>query len=155
NLGPDQRSESQKRKLAAFFRKQGPDFKKQFDEIDGLRKKEPKFPTALVLQELPKPRETFVMLGGDFTRKGEKVGPGVPAVLPPRPPPPAPRGRGVGGGGRGPRPLPPPPSPRGGEGGQRQLNRLDLARWLVDRRNPLIGRVTMNRLWQHHFGKGL
>jgi hypothetical protein len=89
-----------------------------------LQQRMPQVARTMVLQERPTPRRTHVLLGGDFTRKGAEVGPGVPAVLPP---------------------LPATAKP----------TRLDLARWLVDPRNPLTARVTVNRLWMHHFGLGL
>jgi hypothetical protein len=42
-----------------------------------------------------------------------------------------------------------PPDAPEGEGRRR------LAAWITDPRNPLFGRVIVNRLWQHHFGTAL
>jgi hypothetical protein len=82
------------------------------------------FPTVMVMQDSAAPRQTHVLLRGAYDQPGDKVEPGVPAVLPP-----------------GPTGLP--------------NNRLGLARWLVDKANPLTARVAVNRFWQMDFGVGL
>jgi hypothetical protein len=43
----------------------------------------------------------------------------------------------------------PPPTTTHGSG------RLEFARWLTQASNPLTPRVLVNRIWQHHFGKGI
>lgn len=44
--------------------------------------------------------------------------------------------------------LPPFPS-------HQPRNRLGLARWLTDPKNPLASRVVVNRIWRMHFGQGI
>ncbi len=80
--------------------------------------------TTMVMQELPQPRETHVLIRGSHNVKGERVTAGVPKVL---------------------HPLSP----------NQPTNRLGLAQWLVDPRNPLVGRVIMNRTWAQYFGRGI
>src|SRR5579871_477495 len=91
--------------------------------------------TTMVLQERATPRETHLLQGGDFTRKGMVVTPGTPAVLPPLH-----------------RRTGPDASFSASSAG---ANRLDLARWLVSTENPLTARVVVNRIWAHYFGLGL
>jgi hypothetical protein len=43
-----------------------------------------------------------------------------------------------------------PPLPAG-----QPVNRLTMAKWLVSAENPLTARVTVNRLWQEMFGRGI
>lgn len=87
------------------------------------------FPEVMVMDSLAaeKMRTTHVLERGVYDQTGAAVEPGVPAVL-----------RSAGEADVSPRP-----------------NRLGLARWLVAGENPLTARVTVNRLWQQVFGRGL
>lgn len=43
-------------------------------------------PTCMVMEEMPQPRETFVLLRGEYDKRGTRVTAGVPACLPALPP---------------------------------------------------------------------
>jgi mono/diheme cytochrome c family protein len=120
----DTRTESQWQGLTELYLASQPKLKELHREVAALRKREPRFVTSMVVRERTRPRETHVHIGGDFTRKGTLVTPGVPGVL------------------HALQASTPP-------------DRMDLARWLVDPRNPVTARVTVNRLWQAYFGRGL
>jgi hypothetical protein len=78
------------------------------------------------------PDPVFVLQRGDVMQRGEAVTPGALSRLP---------------GLSGELAL----GEKGGEPGRR----VALAEWLCDPKNPLTARVMVNRIWQHHFGRGL
>ena len=82
---PEQRVSLQKGVLDRFFASQDPARQARRDGLRALREAEPKLETALIMRELPQPREAFIHVSGDFTQKGDPVGPGTPAVLPASP----------------------------------------------------------------------
>ncbi|MCP4778172.1 MAG: DUF1553 domain-containing protein, partial [Planctomycetaceae bacterium] len=89
------------------------------------RKLEAGIVKSMVMRELEKPRATHLLPRGDFLRPAASVGPAVLGNLYQWP------------------------------GSDQPLNRLDLARWLVDSNNPLTPRVVVNRMWEKLFGVGL
>ncbi|MEK6260790.1 MAG: DUF1553 domain-containing protein [Planctomycetota bacterium] len=79
-----------------------------------------------------KPRPIHVLKRGDVTSLGDEVGPGIVPL-------------------------------RSGESGEFTLapnhvegdRRVALAKWIVDEQHPLTWRSLVNRVWQHHFGRGI
>ncbi len=58
----------------------------EVSRLDGERKAlEAKIPTSMVMDEMDKPRDTFVLIRGQYDQHGDKVTPGVPASLSPLP----------------------------------------------------------------------
>ncbi|QIF00162.1 PSD1 and planctomycete cytochrome C domain-containing protein [Roseimicrobium sp. ORNL1] len=96
--------------------------------LDTAQAKLPKAPlmdVRVIAQRNRDVRTTKVLHRGDFLSPAEEVKPAALAVLPPI-------------------------KTRGAE-----ADRLDFARWLVSRENPLTARVTVNHIWARLFGEGI
>ncbi|MDP3071062.1 MAG: PSD1 and planctomycete cytochrome C domain-containing protein [Opitutaceae bacterium] len=81
----EQMTLTHKRALFTAFPGAGAEFRTANLKVTRLERREPKPITTLVMSELPAPRESFLFIKGDFTRRGETVTPGTPAILPPLP----------------------------------------------------------------------
>ncbi len=79
----EQLSLRHKRALYAAFPGATADFKSRNAQLARLERNEAKPISTLVMAELPAPRESFLFIKGDFTRRGDPVTPGTPAILPP------------------------------------------------------------------------
>lgn len=86
---------------------------------------------ALAVRERA-PADTHVLIRGNAGTPGDKVEPGFLSVLTSAQPE-----------------IVPP------HDGQSSGRRLALARWLASAEHPLSARVMVNRVWQHHFGRGI
>ncbi len=75
---------------------------------------------------------THVLEGGAYADRREEVQPGIFSVLDPN--------------------VPEIVSPKNSKSTGR---RTSLAQWIASERNPWTARVMVNRIWQHHFGRGI
>jgi hypothetical protein len=82
---------------------------------------------AWTVEEDEKPPATHILLRGDPKKKGAVVEAAFPRVL----------------------------VDATAKETKARLDRRDLAEWIARPEHPLTARVLVNRLWQHHFGKGL
>ena len=128
-VAADKRDDKQKQQVRDFYRRTAsPAFKELNTRVEAARKTVGEFDKTLpkvMVMDDAKPRDTFILKRGGYDKPGDKVERGVPAVLS-------------------------LPLPTGVPN-----NRLALAKWLFDPRNPLTARVTVNRYWQTFFGTGL
>lgn len=76
-------------------------------------------------------RRTYVMNRGEVHQIGPSVSPRVPMV------------------------LDRPATRSDGTSRSTVATRLGLADWMTDRQHPLVSRVWVNRIWQHHMGRGI
>ncbi len=121
--------------LYLYDQKAADDLKKYADQAAALRSTKPVEDFLQALTEIPgQVPTTYLFHRGDHAQPKQAVPPGGLTVL------------------EAPVPFPsaahPPPLATTGR-------RLALAQWLTDMRQPLTARVLVNRVWMHHFGRGL
>jgi hypothetical protein len=113
------------------------DLKRAIDEIERTLPRPPARAMALVDHKSKAARETFVLRRGDYKNRGPRVAPRPPGVILA-----SQEGRSF---------TDAAIVPAGEKSGRRGA----FSRWLTRPDNPLTARVLVNRLWQHHFGRGI
>jgi hypothetical protein len=118
-------------------RSQWDERQKAYEAVEARKPKE--LPTALAFADFsPQPRETFLLTRGDFRAKSEPVELGFLTA--------ATRGK------------PPADFWTAARNGSRRTDSTQQRRAMTDLDHgagPLVARVIVNRVWQHHFGEGL
>ena len=117
----------------SYFREHDPAYgqmlEKQLQAVRARDAATSRISKVMVMDQLEKPRDTFVLVKGSYENKTDvKVLGAIPTIFQP-----AATAAGMG----------------------ERINRLDLARWLVSPGNPLAARTAVNRMWQSFFGVGL
>ena len=137
------KNKSPKSDFAELLRNEGPRLLgvEQFKQYQALKKELEQLKPekvagekALVVSErgaVPPP--THLLARGNPALAGEVVEPGFLEVL------------------NAPKPVLPKPAADARTSGRRTV----LANWIASPENPLTARVMVNRIWQHHFGRGL
>jgi mono/diheme cytochrome c family protein len=101
--------------------------------LEELKKQKPASPMALAVSEYSTtPPDTFVLNRGSHLSPGDKVVPEFVKIL----------GGGV-------------PEIKPIDSANSSGRRTALANWIASPENPLTARVMANRIWQHHFGRGI
>ena len=123
-----------KRAGGVITQEQAAEYATLFAEMKRLRREKPAaLAAALCVKENGDTApETHLMIRGNAHAPGELVTPGFPSVL-----------------------SPPEPVIDVPQHGLSSGRRLALARWIASPDNPLTARVLVNRIWQHHFGRGI
>ena len=110
------------------------EYERLLAQLEQLKKERVPADFALSVSEAgPQAPETFVLYRGNPTSPREQVEPGFLSIL---------------GGGVAAIPSPAP-------GARTSGRRLALANWVASSENRMTSRVMVNRVWQHHFGRGV
>jgi hypothetical protein len=119
-------------RMNAADRKRWNELRDQLKQFDAQRP--PDLPVAMAIGDVGRePPKTFLLRRGNWDMPGPEVEPGFLSILDPRP-----------------AAVPQPSLAATGTGRRRVL-----ADWIASPDNPLTARVMINRLWQHHFGRGI
>ncbi|MDA1051045.1 MAG: PSD1 and planctomycete cytochrome C domain-containing protein [Planctomycetota bacterium] len=122
-----ERTDDEQKQVAAYFRSVDPELNRLNQIVADHAKKAPAASDvkAQAIVQVAQHRQANIHIRGDFLNKGEPVVALTPSVLP------------------------------GLAAEESRHNRLEFARWLFAADNPLTARVTVNRVWQQIFGRGI